>query len=156
MNKHFIKASNDFCTFENHISAPYLRKEFDLDFVPETAEISICGLGFYILYVNGVDVTKGLLAPYISNTDQYCYYDTYNVKEHLVKGKNVIGVVLGNGMMNAFGGDVWDFDKAENRGAPRVALEFSASCEKDEIKIVADESFKVHASPITFDDLRMG
>lgn len=156
MNKQFIKASNDYCGFENHVPAPYLRKEFDLDFVPETAEISICGLGFYILYINGVDVTKGLLAPYISNTDQYCYYDTYNVKEHLVKGKNVIGVVLGNGMMNAFGGDVWDFDKAENRGAPRVALELLAKDENNELTLLADESFKVHASPITFDDLRMG
>ena len=156
MNKHFIKASNDFCTFENHISAPYLRKEFTLDFVPETAEISICGLGFYVLYINGVDVTKGLLAPYISNPDQYCYYDTYNIKEHLVKGKNVIGVILGNGMMNAFGGYVWDFDKAEGRGAPRLALELCAECGENKVTIVADESFKVHPSPITFDDLRMG
>ena len=156
MNKQFIKASNDFSSFEKHIPAPYFRKEFDVDFVPETAEISICGLGFYVLYINGVNVTKGLLAPYISNTDQYCYYDTYDIKEHLKQGKNVIGVILGNGMINAFGGDVWDFDKAENRGAPMLALEFLASGEKEEIKIVADESFKVHASPITFDDLRMG
>lgn len=156
MNKCFIKASKDFCSFEKHVPAPYIRKEFDMDFVPDTAEISICGLGFYVLYINGVDVTKGLLAPYISNPEQYCYYDTYDIKEYLKKGKNVIGIILGNGMMNAFGGCVWDFDKAERRGAPMVALELLANAGEGEIKITADESFKVHSSPITFDDLRMG
>lgn len=156
MNKYFIKASNEFCSYENHVPAPYLRKEFDLDFTPDTAEISICGLGFYVLYINGVDVTKGLLAPYIANPEQYCYYDTYDIKEYLKCGKNVIGIILGNGMMNAFGGDVWDFDKAERRGAPMVALELLAKNETNEVTIKADESFKVHPSPITFDDLRMG
>jgi len=155
-NKNFIKASTDFCTFEKHVPAPYLRKEFDIDFVPETAEISICGLGFYILYINGKDVTKGLLAPYIANTDHYCYYDTYDIKAHLKQGKNVIGVILGNGMQNALGGSMWDFDLAENRGAPVLALELLVKGVQDEITIVADESFRVHPSPITFDDMRMG
>ena len=94
MNKSFIKATEAFCTFEKHVPAPYVRKSFDLEFVPEKAEISICGLGFYILYINGVDVTKGLLAPYIQNPDHYCLYDTYDIKKYLKKGKNAIGIIL--------------------------------------------------------------
>ena len=94
MNKQFIKASAERCTFDRHVPAPYLRKRFVLDFVPERAELSICGLGFYVLYINGVNVTKGMLAPYVSNVDHYCYFDTYDLREHLRMGENVIGICL--------------------------------------------------------------
>ena len=59
----FIKANNEICDFDNHVNAPYFRKEFKLDFAPDKAEITICGLGFYELYVNGKNITKGPLAP---------------------------------------------------------------------------------------------
>ena len=99
------------CEFDNHINAPYLRKSFNLDFVPDTAEITICGLGFYELYINGTNITKGPLAPYISNCDDVCYYDNYEISHLLQKGENVIGILLGNGMRNCFGGYIWDFSE---------------------------------------------
>ncbi len=34
----------------------------------------------------------------------------------------MIGILLGNGILNAPGGGVWDFDKASYRSAPKVAL----------------------------------
>ena len=83
----FIKAQDAMCSFENHVPAPYLRKEFQLDFVPEKAEITICGLGFYELYINGKDITKGPLAPYISNPDDICYYDNYDITDLLKEGE---------------------------------------------------------------------
>jgi len=156
MNKKFISATKEYCTLEKHLSAPYLRKSFDLDFLPEKAKISICGLGFYRLYINGKDITKGALAPYISNPDHICYYDSYDVKELLQKGENVIGIILGNGFMNCLGGIVWDFDKAPWRSAPCVALELSAENGEKSVLVEADTSFKVCESPIIFDDLRFG
>ena len=80
-SKKFIKANDKLCTFEEFVPAPYFRKNFTLDFKPENAEITICGLGFYELYINGVNITKGPLAPYISNPDDICYYDNYNLQE---------------------------------------------------------------------------
>ena len=65
----FIKATRDMCDFDHPVPAPYIRKSFVLDFEPKRAEIVLCGLGFYELYVNGQNVTKGPLAPYISNPD---------------------------------------------------------------------------------------
>jgi alpha-L-rhamnosidase len=128
-----------------------------LDFVPEKAEISICGLGFYCLFINGREITKGYLAPYISNPDDYCYYDKYDITELLQKGKNTIGIILGNGLINSIGGYIWDFDKAAFRDAPKVALELIAECDGyEKICVEADESFKVCPSPITFDDFRYG
>lgn len=156
MNKFFIKATEKACSFDEHIAAPYLRREFELDFAPKEGQISICGLGFYRLYINGEELTKGHIAPYISNPDEICYYDTYDICGFLKDGKNAIGIILGNGFFNQFGGREWDFDKAPWIGAPRVALELSAIGDDKEIKIIADEKFRVHPSPVIFDDLRMG
>lgn len=157
MNRRFIKATEDYCTVEKHVSAPYMRRTFELDFVPERAKISICGLGLYELYINGVNVTKGLLAPYISNPDHICYYDDYEITKLLRKGKNAIGVILGNGFINSMGGYIWNFDSAAFRSSPKVALELCAECEGHQaVHIEADEYFKVCPSPIMFDDLRYG
>lgn len=156
MNKNFIKASNKACSFGEHVPAPYLRRSFTLDFVPDKAEISICGLGFYVLYVNGTDITKGALAPYISNPDHYCYYDTYDLCSYLHEGENVIGIILGNGFFNSFGGAIWDFEKADWLAPPCTAVEFYAEKNDKSLSFNADENFKVHSSPIVFDELRMG
>lgn len=156
ISEKFIKATNEMCDFDNFVNAPYFRKKFSLDFDPQNAEITICGLGFYELYINGKNITKGPLAPYISNTDHVCYYDNYDISSLLVKGENVIGIVLGNGFRNPFGGFIWDFEKAPHRGVPTVALCLEASDESNHIEIEADNSFKVHPSPIIFDDERMG
>ena len=152
----FIKATNEMCNFDNFVNAPYLRKKFSLDFKPQNAEITICGLGFYELYINGQNITKGPLAPYISNTDHICYYDNYDISDLLEKGENVIGILLGNGFRNPFGGFIWDFEKSPHRGTPTVALSLEASDKDNSIEIEADTSFKVHPSPIIFDDERMG
>ena len=155
-SKKFIKAGDKLCTFEEYVPAPYFRKEFELDFKPENAEITICGLGFYELYINGVNVTKGPLAPYISNPDDICYYDNYDITELLNEGSNVIGVLLGNGFRNCFGGFVWDFEKCTGRGPVTFALMLEAGNNEKTFELEADETFKTHPSPIIFDDLRMG
>ena len=51
LSRQFIRANNDLCDFGHHVNAPYLRRAFTLDFVPQIAEITICGLGFYELTV---------------------------------------------------------------------------------------------------------
>jgi alpha-L-rhamnosidase len=157
MNKRFIRATAQRCEFEQHVAAPYFRKSFDLNFLIKKASLSICGLGFYRLWINGQEITKGALAPYISNPDHFCYYDTYDLLPYLRKGKNAIGVLLGNGMMNPMGGVEWDFDKAPWRGAPCLALECEIlGKENERLFFEADPTFLVHSSPITFDDLRFG
>lgn len=156
LSKKFIRANGEMCDFQRHIPAPYFRKEFELDFEARSAEVTICGLGFYRIWINGTEITKGPLAPYISNVDDICYYDAYKLDGLLRKGKNVIGVQLGNGFRNPFGGFIWDFEKAESRGPVCLALFFEAYGENKSLCFEADEGFKVHSSPITFDDLRMG
>lgn len=84
--KIFIAAGEAYCTLDEHVPAPYLRKSFRLDAKPERAELLICGLGFYTLYVNGTDVTKGPLAPYISAPNDLIYFDRYDLADVLQEG----------------------------------------------------------------------
>ncbi|MBQ2794380.1 MAG: family 78 glycoside hydrolase catalytic domain [Clostridia bacterium] len=156
MEKKFISATKEYSELERHIPAPYLRRSFRIDEAAREAKIRICGLGFYILYINGKRVSKGHIAPYISNPDHVCYYDTFDVTELLSVGENVIGVILGNGFLNCAGGFIWDFDDADFRSAPMLALELSVRTDCGEITLNADGEFLTHPSPITFDDIRGG
>ena len=76
--KSFIRASEAYNTFEHHVPAPYLRRAFQIEHEAK-ANVIITALGFYELYLNGERITKGRLAPYISNPDDLVYYDTYEV-----------------------------------------------------------------------------
>lgn len=153
----FIAATKEYSEYWSHVPAPYLRKTFIPKGEIENAKITICGLGFYELFINGKRITKGLLAPYISNPDDILYYDEYSLNDLLKSGKNAIGIILGNGMLNCPGGTVWDFQLATYRSAPKVALALEITYKDGETEVItADESFKTHPSPILFDDLRCG
>ncbi|MBQ7543173.1 MAG: family 78 glycoside hydrolase catalytic domain [Clostridia bacterium] len=152
----FFAATKTCNTYEKHVPAPYVRKTFS---VPEVtrAEILVSGLGFYDLYLNGSRITKGLLAPYISNPDDIVYFDRYDVTALLRNGANAVGLILGNGMQNCPGGAVWDFETARFRGVPRFAFRLTAALKNGEVfTLDADESFRTAPSGILFDDLRSG
>lgn len=151
----FIKASDEYTTSEKSIPAPYIRKAFTIDFVPSEAEVCICSTGFYELYINGVNVTKGYLAPYISNPDELLCYDRYDISNHLKKGENAIGIILGNGFANQTVHD-WKFSKDSYRAPLKVALKLTAKGEKKSFTLHTDESFKAHPSPIVYDMYRYG
>ena len=69
----------------------------------------------------------------------------------------IIITSLGNGMQNAPGGQIWDFDIAAFRGAPRTAFCVSTEYIDGGIDIFeADSSVKTAPSPVIFDDLRCG
>ncbi len=155
MFKNFIKASNEYTTYEKIIPAPYLRRAFELDFVPECAKVKIATPGFYELYINGKNITKGALAPYISNPDHMVCYDEYDIASLLKKGKNAVGIILGNGFSNQTV-EKWDFDKCPFRAPVSAALTLSVSGEGKSLTIDSDESFKVHSSPIIYDMYRNG
>ena len=152
----FIAAGYDYADIEHFVSAPFFRKKFAASKI-KNAEILIGAAGFYKLFVNGKDITKGELAPYISNTDDIVYYDSYDVSNYINEGENVVAVLLGNGFQNNPGGAVWHFQKAPWRGAPKFAMRLTmTSADGDVTELESDESFKVCDSPILFDDYRCG
>ncbi|MFA5562262.1 MAG: family 78 glycoside hydrolase catalytic domain [Eubacteriales bacterium] len=153
----FIAAGTEYATLDRPVAAPYLRRTFVLEQLPRTAQTLICGLGFYRLWVNGTEITKGHMAPYVSNPDHYLYYDSYDIAPLLRVGENVVGVLLGNGMQNNPGGFVWEFDSAPWRSAPKMAF----GCELVFVdgssqQIEGDSGFRCAPSPLLWDDYRLG
>lgn len=161
--KSFIRAGKAKCSLTEFVSTPYFRKTFSIKSIKdlkniEKADITICGLGIYELYLNEQNITKGLQVPYISNPDDLAYYDKYDIMPYLRKGENVIGVCLGNNLQNAFGAYCWDFQSAKLRSAPQFALRCAVEFKEgmDPILIESDETFKTAPSPIPFDDRHCG
>lgn len=148
----FICASAEYSSLTHFVPSPYFRRAFTVCEGNAPASLLVTGLGFYRVWINGTEITKGLLAPYISNPDHYVYFDEYEISPYLVPGENVLGFQLGNGMMNAPGGTVWDFETAPFRGAPRLSF----ALEYEGLRITADRSVKTAPSPVYFDDLRCG
>ena len=149
----YIRRSACYATVEQEVPAPYFRKTFTLDTVAPDGELLIGTPGFYRLFLNGTELTRGLLSPYISNPDHYVYFDRYDPVPYLRQGENVLAVLLGNGMQNAYGGYVWAFDQAPWRGAPSFALSLNLG---DGTVLTSDESWRTAASPLLADDLRQG
>ena len=145
----FIKATEAFTTMETSVPAPYIRKAFTAE-QADTAKIQIACCGFYRLFLNGKELTRGFLSPYISNPKHCIYYDEYEVP--VQKGENVIGIQLGNGFQNCPAGYIWAFDESDFRSAPMVSLTltFGDTC------ITTDGSFRTNWSPIFRDDYRWG
>ena len=152
----FRSFSRKTCRLNDWVAAPYMRRDFNLSTLPEKAELTICALGFYELYVNGKKITKEHLSPYIVNPDEVLPYDTYDVTDLLTVGENVLGFLLGNGMQNTFGGFIWDFDKTSFLSAPKLAFALELMTGSEKTVIEADENVICHPSPVVFDDLRYG
>ncbi len=153
-SKKFVCEDTRFSTYEKNVPAPIFRKSFVVETKAELAKILICGLGFYDLFINGKKITKGYLAPYISNSDHICYYDEYDILEYLKKGENVIGVMLGDG--HQVGKTVtWNFRNNITNSAPLLALSAEIVCGDEVISFEADD-FVCKKGPILFNDLRSG
>ena len=155
LKEHFIQATCAYNElFGEHVPAPYIRRSFSCG-AETTAAVTVAACGFYELYLNGVRCTKGHLAPYVSNLDDYIYCDTYQLP--LRAGENVVGLILGNGFLNNPGGYIWDFDKVPFRSAPMAALAMTwQEADGQEKALVSDASFRTAPSGIRSDDYRFG
>lgn len=137
------------------LPAPFFRRVFRLE--PgelENAQVRICGLGFFELYLNGVKVDDRLFAPTVSRYDRHYRVLTLPADGLLKAGDNVCGVILGNGWYNCQTRCSCELDKAPWRDYPKLWLELETG---GVIKLVSDVSWQVSSEgPIRFDALRNG
>ena len=152
----FICATHDYSSYTHFVPAPLFRKSFELNKMPLSCSVTVGAAGFYELFINGIKITKGALAPYISNPDHIVYYDEYNLMPYISEGKNTLGLLLGDGMQNAPGGQIWDFDIAAFRAAPRAAFALEISDGESTKILEADSGVKTAPSAVIFNDLRCG
>ena len=99
-----------------------LRKEIVLEKTGK-AQCLICGLGIYVLHINGKRVGDDVLSPAFTNYDKRALYHEYDIGNYLHVGKNVIAVELGDGYYNQTTHDQWGFFQATWRDFVRLILE---------------------------------
>lgn len=135
-----------------------------------SANISICGLGFFELFINGEKVGNDLLVPAWSDYEprenrrllyplndvrsHRTYYLDYDLSGFLKPGENEIAVWLGNGWYNQhernIEGDLW-------YELPKLAYTVEMACENGETVCVhSDESLRWKESPIMFNNVYFG
>jgi alpha-L-rhamnosidase len=137
--------------------SPMLRKVFKVAGQVKRAQVSICGLGYYELFLNGSKVGDHVLDPTWTTYNKHVLYVTYDVAGSLEPGRNAFGVQLANGVYNQSHPDAWRFHEAPWKAFPQLLLQMDIEYEDGtKEQIVSDGSWKVSAGPIYRDQLRMG
>ena len=75
----------------------YARRTFELTKPVKRVAANVCGLGQFAFYVNGKKAGDHELDPAWTDYRKLIYYLTYDVKDLLREGENVIGAEVGNG-----------------------------------------------------------
>jgi alpha-L-rhamnosidase len=150
---HWIAQTTD----TNSCPAPLLRRAFTLDGKLKRARAYVCGLGYYELHVNGHKLGDHLLDPGYTRYDKRDLYVTYDVTTALRRGKNALGVMLGNGWFNVQTRAVWNFHQAPWRAAPRLLLRLEIEYADGRTDtMVTDSAWKTSTGPVTFDSIYGG
>ncbi|HEX8607954.1 MAG TPA: alpha-L-rhamnosidase N-terminal domain-containing protein, partial [Pedobacter sp.] len=141
----------------NTLPAPYFRKTFNATKKIRSARAYIAVGGLYELYINGEKIGNHRLDPMYTRFDRRTLYVSYDVTSQLQQGKNAVGVLLGNGWYNMQSLAVWDFDRAPWRNRPTFCMDLKINYDDGTTVIVpTDDSWKTHASPITFNSIYTG
>ena len=144
-------------TDTNSLPAPLLRRAFALEGKIKQARAYVCGLGYYELHLNGKKVGDHLLDPGYTRYDKRALYVTYDVTDAVRRGKNAVGVILGNGWYNVQTKAVWDFHKAPWRAAPKLLMQLRVEYTDGRVETIGTDSrWKTSTGPITFDSIYGG
>ncbi|MEI7830396.1 MAG: family 78 glycoside hydrolase catalytic domain [Prolixibacteraceae bacterium] len=152
------------------LPAPQFRREVNLSKPIKKARAYISGLGYYELSINGKKIGDHLLSPNQTNYDKRrtekwsesrignmtttVLYETFDISNNLATGRNVFGVLLGNG---------W-YIQADRPGdtmlwynTPRLIAQFDIEYQDGTKELItSDESWKCSVSPIIYNGLHTG
>lgn len=128
---------------DNKMQDPWFRKVFVLEEEIQDAMIYVASIGYHELYVNGEKVGNAVLSPSATDHNIRARYMSYDVTRFLNPGKNVIALWLGTS---------WSIFPAYQRvGEPAIPMALVqaeiAFHENKKMRLVSDETWKVHASP---------
>ena len=132
---------------EKSISAPLLRKEFEIAKKVKRARAYISGPGWSELYINGRKVGDNVLDPATTEYHKHMLYVTHDVTDMLKKGRNAIGVMLGNGWYSEPGRQVYG-------DSPRLLMQMDIELtDGSTTSIKTDQAWKASGGPITRNDI---
>ena len=121
------------------------------------AEIYVCGLGQYQLYLNGSKVSDDVFAPAWSDYRKTVFYNRYDVTKQLtsVSGDLRVSVMLGNGFYYE---DGKRYHKLKSRFGPLTLLLHLHVDYEDgtQQEVITDKDWQWCLSPVTFNSIYGG
>jgi alpha-L-rhamnosidase len=79
------------------VPAPWMRRTFELDRVPERTLVRVESRGYHELWVNGRKAGESILNPAVTVFKRRTFYVTYDITDLVREGGNGIGIWLGRG-----------------------------------------------------------
>ena len=136
--------------------APIFRREFNIRSGVKLARLYITALGVYEAQLNGIVVGDQVMAPGWTSYHHRLRYQTFDVTQMLIEGKNAIGVMLGDGW---FRGRLSWHSERQNVYGERLALLAQLEVTYQDgttEKLITDENWSVAPGPILRSDIYDG
>ena len=134
---------------------PQFRKEFTAKNDIKEAYVYVAGMGHFDLFLNGEKVGDHFLDPGWTQYDKRALYVSFDISQQLKKGKNVLGMMLGNGYYHIPRERY--IKQLSSFGAPKMILKlhvvYADGTTED---IVSDKNWKTVQSPITYSSIYGG
>lgn len=134
-------------------SSLYLRKNFSSEKKITSARVYVTALGLYQLFLNGQKVSTDLFTPGWTSYKNRIQYQTYDVTS-LVKGKNTIGAILGDGWYR--GNIAWNGNNFYGKKQALLCQLQINYADGTSETILSDNSWKVSTGPILNSDIYNG
>lgn len=135
--------------------APFFRKPFTLKKNIASARLYITALGLYEAKINGQKVGNQLFTPGWTSYNHRLQYQVYDVTTMVQKGKNAIGVCLGDGWYRGYFGFRNRRNNYGKQLATLVQLEITYTSGKKKI-ITSDDTWHARKGPILSSDIYHG
>lgn len=145
------KLGNDFGKY----LLPQFRKEFTVKKEIKRVVAFVSGLGHFDFFLNGKKVGNHFLDPGWTKYDRCALYVPFDISNQISMGKNVVGVMLGNGFFNIPRERYMKL--IESYGAPRLLMNIRLEYQDGSVEnIVTDQSWKTTGSAITYSSIYGG
>jgi len=139
---------------------PLFRKELLIKKKVRAARLYISGLGYYEAYMNNHKISENKLDPGFTSYRKEVLYVTHDITKQLKKGKNTLGVMLGNGWWNAlplrlFGR--FNIRNVQQTGRPCLKAELHIQYADGTKELVyTDESWETAPGPVIRNSVYLG
>ncbi len=132
----------DWISSPDTVYSPVFEKTFEMDTIPDVANVFVNCQGYFELYVNGKKIGKDVLSPAVSDFQIENYYLTYDIRNYLKVGKNTIGVWTGRGWYSVgLPGVIYN--------SPVFRLQAHLTSSHSSTVIVSDTTWKTYNSNIS-------
>lgn len=130
---------------------PVFRRQFRITRPLRRAMLYVCGLGHHEILLDGQRVSDDLLDPPWTQYDKTIGYRTHDVTTALAVGNHVLGIMLGNGRYNTYGGKDRYVLWRQCFGQPQLIMQLRLEYADGSIDtVVSDNQWRATRGPVLF------